>query len=353
MSHLIRTVAVSSITVFACAATLAQSEPDSADVSGALAAIQAKQTSANTSTQPQQAFPALKAQSCKEAVAYVESPSGLAGRWDAEMGKYTAYRNGLPQIQKIKDDLQSDAWRTSDWINDVHTYCKLTEDVLASMTPGGKAIKMATDVSVDFGTAVSERAVHVYDLLEKGESVQDALNSSIDELAVIGFKEGAKNAGYGQIVAGIDILDDVASHIKTAQEAADSRLLVQERVQQLDQQINEFANKMSEARENLLAVEALKDAVIAACNSGQPIQTVPEFANGYVEPQPTSTLQPGIPQPATGLPWWATLSSIHPVISAGRPIQGKTGQAQPVTQPSHCSTSTDLVGPGPKPPPCP
>lgn len=353
MCHLIRTVAVSAITVFACAATLAQSEPDGADVSGALAAIQAKQNSANASTQPQQAFPALKAQSCKEAVAYVESPSGLLGLWDAEMGKYTAYRSGLPQIQKIKDDLQSDAWRTSDWINDVHTYCKLTEDVLAAMTPGGKVIKMATDVSVDFGAAVSQRAVHVYELLEKGESVQETLNSSTNELVVIGLKEAARQAGYGQIVAGIDILDDVASHAKNAQDAADSRLLIQQKVQQLDQQINEFANKMSQARENLLAVEALKDAVIAACNSGQPIQTVPEVANGYVEPQPNSILQPSIPQPATALPWWATLSSIRPVISAGRPIQGKTGSAQPVTQPNHCSSSTDLVGPGPKPPPCP
>jgi hypothetical protein len=94
MVHYFRAIAALIVISFGVIATYAQTEPeDSADTSAAQARIQAMQQSAPLSSQSQEAFPALKAQSCKAAVPYVESK--LADDWDKTMKKYTADRKGL------------------------------------------------------------------------------------------------------------------------------------------------------------------------------------------------------------------------------------------------------------------
>ena len=59
------------------------------------------QSSAPLTAQSQPASPALKAESCKVAAPYVESPSGLLGEWDKAMMKNTIDRAGMYQICKI------------------------------------------------------------------------------------------------------------------------------------------------------------------------------------------------------------------------------------------------------------
>lgn len=348
--------ALSLATLALCLSAFSQSQPDnSADTSGALAAIQAKQNSASPSTQNQQTFPALKAQSCKEAVSYVESPDGLLGQWDKAMGRHAAYKQGIANTDEIKKQLLSSAyWRTStaaDAANDVRTFCKLTEHTLALLMPGGAPLKNAIDMSEDFGAEVSRDAVHVYELIEKGDAVKDVLNSSVDELTVWGTKEAAKKAGYGRVIAALDLLEDTEKYRDTAKAAADYKSLVQERVQHLDIQMNQFRNGMDMESEKLLTIEALKDAVIAACNQGRPIQTAPEFASGYVQQQPAVQQEPvsssepnAFQQPAK--PWWATLSSIQPVVTRStRRIQGKATQNSTSGQQSG-PCEPDGVGPG-------
>jgi hypothetical protein len=361
MGHCIRTLSLSVVIVLGTTAVNAQSEPDgSADTSGALAAIQAKQNAAQPSSQSQQAFPALKAQSCKEAVSYVESPSGLLGQWDADMGKYKAYRNGFEMVKGIKDKLLKDEyWNTSTpaiLANDIHTICKLTEDALAVLMPGGDVVENTVRISEDFGAKISQKAVHVYQLIEKGDSVTDALRSNTDELTAIGIAEAARQGGYGRAVAAVDALKVLHDHMKNEREAAESRLVVQQQVRQLDVQLNELSNRVDQMRDNLVAVEALKDAVIAACNSGKPIQTAPEFAGGSVETPTYSQGSSGSEtSTSSALPWWASLSSIHPVVVARgvKPTQAKAGQTQPNSTPSSGCGSCDVVGPGPRPPCCP
>jgi hypothetical protein len=307
---------------------------DSADTSAAQAAIQAIQQSAAPASQTQQKFPALKAESCKSAVQYVESPSGLFGDWDRTMQKYKGDRGGLGMLEEAKKQLLTDSyWRTSTAATvatDVHTLCKLTQDVLAAMSPGGNALKTAINVSEDFGAEVSRRSVQIYQALEKGDEVVGVLKSNTDELTVWGAKEATKAAGYSRAVAIVSVLQDTAEHVKTAKEAIEYKTVVQEQLRSLDTAINKTQYDMMLQRQQLVAVEALKDAVVAACNAGQPTQAPPEFAasgaDSYLPVQDTSS---GEVAPTT--PWWAALSSIR------IPARGTTVRA---AQPAQSGKST-------------
>jgi hypothetical protein len=230
---------------------------DNADTSAAQAAIQAMQASPQPSAQNQQAFPALKAESCKIAVPYVESPSGLLGVWDRDMTKYTIYRDGAGSLQQVKANLLSDTWwaRSSgaDIARNVSTLCNLVEHVAAALTPEGKAVDFAKDVSKEFGMAVKQQSVRVYQAIDKGreagQGITDVLNDGTDALVMLAAKDGLTRVGAGQFNAVIDILKDVADHAKKAKEASEFKATVQEQIQKLDSLINQNSNNAVAERE--------------------------------------------------------------------------------------------------------
>lgn len=348
MKRCLQFLVVALFLFFRASLTNAQSQTDDdADTSAAQAAIAAMQASAPAPSQITQASPALKAEACKTAIPYVESPSGLLGDWDVAMKRYTIDRdNGLAKIEDIKKSLLSDAfWQLNsvrDKARDVFMLCKLTRDIIGAYSPGGNALNGAINVSEDLSMEVNQLSVQVYQLLEKGEDVHGVLKSGTDELVKWGMKEGAKNAGYGQAVAAIDVLEEVAKHMETAGEAADSRALVQAEVQKLDIQINRYRNDMVSQREKLEAIEKLKDTVIAACNEGQPIQTAPEFASGPTEPpqnatQPSEPAAEPAPEAPPVTPWWlAALAT--PVSVPNRRVQ-PTNSAKAPQSPQNGTSS--------------
>src|ERR1700747_2386010 len=73
-------------------------------------------------------------------------------------------------------------------------------------------------------------------------------------------------------------------------------------------------------RQQLVAVEALKDAVIAACSVDQSAQPPPLFLKAGEQSQSMETAaseQPASSQPT--LPWWASLATIRIPYSAFQP----------------------------------
>lgn len=322
---------------FGAATAWGQSEPENpADTSAAQAAIQAMQQSAQPSTPNQQAFPALKAESCKIAVPYVERPSGLLGVWDRDMTKYTIYRDGAGSLQQVKADLLSDTWwaRSSgaDVARNVSTLCNLVEHVAAALTPEGKAVDLAKDVSKEFGMAVKQQSVRVYQAIttgrDAGQGITDVLNDGTDALVMLAAKDGLTRVGAGQFAAVIDILKDIEENANKTQQASEFKSTVQEQIRKLDSLINENANNAAAQRDKLEAVEAIKDAVVAACNSGQPTQVLPAFASGADAHQPVQNVSQPTAPPNT--PWWlTTLSTIR------LPVRGTTAQpTQPAPAPS-------------------
>ncbi len=311
-------VIVPVLVFFSAFSACAQSD-NSADTSAAQAAIQAMQQSGPTTTQPPQAFPALKAQACKVAVPYVESPSGLLGDWDLAMSKSSIDRSGFASIQKVKTDLLSDTWwaRSSgpDVANDVSTLCSLILDVSAAMTPTGKAVDFAKDVSAEFGLEVKAQSVKIFEAIENGSEVMDAIQGGTANLAILASQESLKQVGAGQLAAIIDVLKHVQENARTAQEAAEFKATVQEQLSKLDELLNKYGNDATLQRERLEATEQIKDTVIAACNSGQPVQAVPTFASGASNPAPNATQSfAPAPQPAPAAnPWW--LTALHTPIN--------------------------------------
>lgn len=312
MVHYLRSLIVA--IVFLLVAVSAYPQDDSSDTSGAQAAIQAIQKSAQTPTlAPPQAYPALKAQYCKEAVAYVEDKDhGLLRRWDDDMQGLKTDR--IRAIQSIKhweylrDSTYWDIHPIRDVANEVRVACKETKDVLALMTPGGAVLNAAIQISQDFGMKVSQASIRIYELLEKGDSVNEVLHSSTDELVIWALKESVNK----RLSAASDLVQAIQEHNKTAQDLADSRSFVQQTAKEIDAQLKAIINDIEAKRDDLLAVEAMKDAVQAACNKGEPTQQAPEFAKGYVVQEPNQSVQPnyGLPQTPSGLPWWATLSTL-------------------------------------------
>jgi hypothetical protein len=303
-------------------ATYAQSpSDDSADTSAAQAAIKAMQQSVPAPAQSQQTFPALKAQACKIAVPYVESPSGLLGDWDQATSKSSIDRSGISAIQKVKNDLLSDTWwaRSSgpDVANDVSTLCNLLIDVSAAMTPTGKAVDFAKDVSTEFGLQVKAQSVKIFEAIENGSGVMDAIQGGTANLAIMASQESLKQVGSGQFAAVIGVLKDVQTYAKNAQEGAEFKATVQEQLNRLDEMLNKYGNDDSLQRERMEAIEQIKDTVIAACNEGQPIRSVPEFASGPTDPSQNAT-QSFAPPPPPVVPWWMTALRT-PVYVPNRP----------------------------------
>lgn len=354
MGYWVRASAVLVAILLGSAVAYTQSTTDSsADTSGAQAVIQALQGSTKTSPQTLQAFPALKAESCKAAVQYVESPSGLLGVWDTDMTKYTIYRDGVGSLQQVKADLLSDTWwaRSSgaDLARNVSTLCNLVQHVASALTPAGGAVDFAANVSKEFGMAVKQQSVRVYQGIEMGQNIQEVLADGTDALVLLSAQDSLKRAGYGQFAAVLDILKDVETHAREAQEAAEFKLAVQEQIWNLDRLINQNRNDMTAQREKLEAVEALKNAVVAACNSGKPIQSPPEFATEAPDANQPVQNASGPVEPSIS-PWWAMIPAI--TQTAGRIAVKPTTvpkQAPPsATKPSN-PTSTDGVY-GSKPP---
>jgi hypothetical protein len=220
----------------------------------------------------------------------------------------------------------------------VKTLCDLFQDVAGALTPTGEAVKFAEDVSEDFSMAVKQRSVQVYQAIEKSNDIHDVIKDGTDVLVLLAAKDGLKRAGYGQFAAGVDILKHVQENAEKAQHAAEFKSTVQEQIRTLDNLIKESRNNTTAQREKLEAVEALKDAVVAACNEGQPTQVLPEFASGADEYLPTqnvsseSTQNVSTERNASSTPWWANLGSVKIPSSAfsRRTAVLPTKQAAPV-----------------------
>jgi hypothetical protein len=335
-------IAASLLLISFCALSAFAQSDGSADTSAAQAAIQSIQASSQAPPKTSQAFPALKAASCKTAVPYVESPSGLLGDWDLAMKKYTIDRDGgLAITEKARQNLLSDAfWRTSSAAtvaNYIHTFCKLANDAISAAVPGGNSLKAAISVSEDFGAEVSRRAVHVYELLDKGDQAAEVLKSDADELVVWGAKEAAKQAGYGRAISAIDAIEDIANHIRTGADAADYEATVQQQIQSLNSLINRYQYDMMMQRQQLIAIEALKDAVIAACNADQPTQAPPLFLNPTDTSQPLQNASSGETAPTEPVtPWWVNIKPITLPSSALKPRLAIQPQAPAQPQVAMC-----------------
>src|ERR1017187_3326315 len=245
---------------------------DSADTSAAQAAIQAIQGSAQPSAKSQQAFPALKTEACKVAVPYVESQSGPLGDWDRAMTKYKIDRDdGMASIQRVKSDLLSDTWwaRSSgaDVASDVSTFCNLLLHIAGAMSPTGETVSFARDVSSEFSLKVKEQSVKVFQAIDTGGNVMDAIQGGTEELAIQASQQSLRRIGAGQFSAIIDVLKDVQKHAEQAQKATQFKGTVQEQLRKLDDMLAKYSKDMNLQRERLEAIEGIKDTVVAACNS--------------------------------------------------------------------------------------
>src|SRR5271166_2646594 len=122
---------------------------DSADTSAAQAAVLAAQRSAETAQAAPVSSGMGTANSCEDAVRFVESPNGLLGEWDLATTRYSINHDETTLLKKYKRDLLSDSWWAAssgpDIARELSTLCKLLNDVLGAMSPTGDPVEAAKD----------------------------------------------------------------------------------------------------------------------------------------------------------------------------------------------------------------
>ncbi len=323
--------------LFGSVAGHTQADSDnSGDTSGAEATITAIQQSANVSTQNQQQPSALDPESCKRAVAYVESQDGLLGEWDRTVRDYATDSGRMADIQKIKAELLSYTWwaRSSgpDVARAVSTFSSLLIDVYAALTPAGKAI----DFAKAFGSEVQERSALIFEAIEAGHDGVEAVKEGTDGLAIWAVKTELKQIGQGQLAASISIFQQVQKNAEIAHEGAEFKQTVQEQLSKLETEMTKYGQDADLQKEKMEALESMREAVIAACNSSHAPQAVPvESSQETTPPIPVQTQAPpqGFQQQATPapptVPWWVTaLSSLPARIEAARPGQPESNPAR-------------------------
>jgi hypothetical protein len=214
------------------------------------------------------------------------------------MTKYKIDRDdGMASIQRVKSDLLSDTWwaRSSgaDVASDVSTFCNLLLHIAGAMSPTGETVSFARDVSSEFSLKVKEQSVKVFQAIDTGGNVMDAIQGGTEELAIQASQQSLRRIGAGQFSAIIDVLKDVQKHAEQAQKATQFKGTVQEQLRKLDDMLAKYSKDMNLQRERLEAIEGIKDTVVAACNSGQPIQNGPQLSSQ------STAIQQNLPQTAT------------------------------------------------------
>lgn len=220
----------------------------------------------------------LDGRSCAEAVAYVESPSGLIAAFDKVLTQYRIRKDGLVSIQGIKKDLLDDTWwaRSSgpDVAREIKFICDGLGDVFGMISPQGKVVSTLREV-----TDITEDQEFAYDIAGETREAVDSIKAQYDrrgdvnrqvqkEAADLVMKLGKAyitKKGYGRVLPFISYGEHLQERAETEEAGIKFKSEVQGQLRKLDVQITELQNQINDARQAIEAMNELPDAVIGVC----------------------------------------------------------------------------------------
>lgn len=215
---------------------------------------------------------------CSEAVQYVESKDGLVGEFDKVFTQYKIRKDGLQNVQRIKQDLLDDTWwaRSSgpDVAREVKAMCDLLGDVFGMVSPEGEVVKGVQQIE-----NVTRNQEAIYDTVGKVREGVDFIKTAYDQkddvhkatqkvaadMSTLLVKDVARMEGYGRMVPFLDFAQHLQERAKTQEEGYKLKVEVEYQVRRLDTQINIYQSQIDDYGKAIEAMNALHDTVISVC----------------------------------------------------------------------------------------
>jgi hypothetical protein len=227
-------------------------------------------TSGNCTNQADQSGQPVPTDDCTSARLYVNDPNGLQADLDYAVNKYMIAKEGLKAQQALKAQLLDDSWWAASEgpvvAAQIKYYTDEMQDWVAGLIPEEGALSSAQKALLA-GLKVSADSIKAaYDNSEsiKGAVVAAAATAAQD-LTVIQLEKIGEDVGLGPAYAGWKIIADQEEYLKTLNEAAESREIVQDQIHKIDAQIASAQNQASIAAEKVTALNALRQDVAVAC----------------------------------------------------------------------------------------
>jgi len=219
------------------------------------------------------------ANDCEAALRYVQDPNGLQKDLDTAVQQQRVHEQGLNLQQNLKDNLLSDSWWETSPVPVVATQIKVVtdeiQDFVSIWNPEEAKLSQAKDALLKSLKVAASMIKAVYDNRESvTAAVKAAKDAEAKELADIAAEEIADAIKMGPAYGTYKALADEQEYVKTLNEAAEARDVVQGQLEKLDNQISQIRSQISIDEQKQTVLEALRADVISACVQ-KPIDVTP------------------------------------------------------------------------------
>jgi hypothetical protein len=232
---------------------------------------------------------------CREAMEYVESPSGLLGEYDRAASKLKLRETYRADMQDIKQKLLDDTWWERSRGPDVAREVKFLSDVIvtvySALVPAAEGIqagKSMYDLDTLYGgsedTILAAMKPSARDIVEHAsdvsapviaasknlDSVKDATVAAGAEIGKIAaedvLKRALAKAGHAKLFPAVKILMAVYERSKTAEEAEEFKAVVHEQLERIDSTLAEVQAQLTVGRDAVKGVVELRSTVMQLCS---------------------------------------------------------------------------------------
>jgi hypothetical protein len=216
---------------------------------------------------------------CEAALRYVQDPNGLQKDLDTAVKQQRTHEEGLDLQQNLKDNLSSDSWWETSPVPVVAAQIKVVtdeiQDFVSIWNPEEAKLSQAKDALLKGLKVAASMIKAAYDNRESvTAAVKAAKDAEAKELADIAAEEIADAIKIGPAYGTFKALTDEQEYVKTLNEAAEARDVVQGQLEKLDNQISQIRSQISIDEQKQTVLEALRADVMSACVQ-KPIDVTP------------------------------------------------------------------------------
>lgn len=188
----------------------------------------------------------------------------LFKEWDKARVKYQLSAQARDDLKKIREELLDDnTWSTSDWsvtVGIVAANLKATANLVSNvldLNPATGAVKG----TVQTGKVTTEK---VLEMLESGQKIQSVADGELKKVIAKEFLTRINPVGKG-VKAVWELSEDVKEMTYLKSEQDELKAIIKERLDALDEQINNYELQMEESKEKMQAINEIKEAIDSYC----------------------------------------------------------------------------------------
>jgi hypothetical protein len=220
---------------------------------------------------------------CSDAVLYRDRV--LPNEWDRAMARYQIDSQALADFNKLKDDLLRDSWWATSSGPMILLGIKQTADTFSRIL-GGVVPAAAAAKAMGRTTVVTVRTARgILEAVEHGKPMVTAAKEGVDAAAEEVAREGLFKS-FGPAGATLGLMYDSYENMKTMQEGAEFRMIVQAQVRKLDSMLNDYRGRLANDRTRVEVVGEAVQAIDMYCSRRKDNPNEDSGSTGPKVPQP-------------------------------------------------------------------